>query len=74
VLAGFASVMPRLRRASFIVEMSRDNLARAGQTMDDVYGFFERYGFRGCRAARPPVDFDEVFVAADAPDPPSLWF
>ncbi|HVU51460.1 MAG TPA: FkbM family methyltransferase [Polyangia bacterium] len=74
VLDGFERVMPRLRRAAFIVEIAADNLARAGHTVDDVYRFFERHGFRGCRPSRPDGDADEVFVAAEAPDPPSLWF
>jgi FkbM family methyltransferase len=75
VLAGIARVMPALQKASFVVEVAATHLARAGRSVDDVYGFFERHGFRPCRKARPATgDWDEVFVASAAADPPALWF
>jgi FkbM family methyltransferase len=75
VLAGFSRVMPLLTEATFLIEISPDLLVRAGHSADQIYQFFHDHGFRTCRAARPQADqWDELFVAKDAPDPAAIWY
>ncbi|MDB5237427.1 MAG: FkbM family methyltransferase [Parcubacteria group bacterium] len=63
VLLGMEECMPLLARSSFVIEITPKFLAKAGHSANDIYAFFEKYGFE----PRFGLDssarkYDEVFV------------
>lgn len=64
VLRGFSESMQHLQRATFIVEISRTYLAKAGAAPEDIYDFFRSRSFepQSARAVREAFQYDEVFL------------
>jgi FkbM family methyltransferase len=65
VLNGLAACMPWLREACFIVEIGREHLKRADCQPEDIYEFFDRFGFRPILGLQREERYDDVFVAQD---------
>ncbi|MBI3450698.1 MAG: FkbM family methyltransferase [Acidobacteria bacterium] len=68
VLDAFEPVMGLMKRATFIVEITRRYLEQAGRSPEELYAFFGRHGFTPLVGAEmekaAPVQYDEVFVPA----------
>jgi len=67
VLRGMTAVMPMLRQALFVVEISPDFLARAGCTPRDIYEFFDAWGYAPRIGPTRTGHYDDVFLRADQP-------
>jgi FkbM family methyltransferase len=61
VLRGMDRYMSRLQRATFVVEITHDYLVQLGASVADIYGFFDRHGYRPEFNPANSVQYDEVF-------------
>ncbi len=65
VLRGMPAVMPLLRKAVFVVEISPGFLTRAGCTPRDIYDFFSAWGYAPRIGPTGTGHYDDVFSRAD---------
>lgn len=61
VLHGFSEVIPKLNNCHFVVEITPDFLAKVNQTPQDIYTFFEQFGYKGKTGLANADQYDEVF-------------
>jgi FkbM family methyltransferase len=67
VLRGMSAVMPLLRQAVFVVEISPEFLARAGCAPRDIYEFLGAWGYAPRIGPTRTGHYDDVFSRADQP-------
>lgn len=64
VLRSFSPVMKFLKKATFVVEISRDYLKKAGHSPEEIYKFFSRFSYFPIdnEEVKDLVQYDEIFI------------
>lgn len=63
VVRGMEASIPRMRNCTFIIEVTPEFLKRAGDSVDSLYDFMARFGYRGRMGRSPSLEqYNEVFV------------